>query len=168
MDNTKITCIIFGLWIGLLLAASVVMELFLQGQVYSNRTVTIVLIISISAIFSSAFSWHFFSQSARATLPATLILCLANIILFLIIGSLVSYITLIVLPHFFEPGRVENTEPFSLIEFFTGIILGFLGSGFSFKTFGLPLLWPFGVMSGFIGSFIFVTLNKMLNSKARH
>jgi len=167
MDNTGITSLIFGLWIGLLLAASVAMELFLQGQVYSNRTATIVLIISISAIFSSAFSWRFFSQSARAILPATLILSLTNIILFLIIGSLVSYI-IIVLPHFYEADRVEDTEAFSMIEFVTGIGLGYLGSGFSFKTFGLPLLWPFGVISGFIGTFVFVTLNKMLNSKARH
>lgn len=166
MTNGKITGIIFGAWIGVLLSVSVVLELYLQGQIYSYRTLMIVLILSVTGIFSSAFSWWLFSKSGRSTYATSFILCLANIILFFIIGILVSYVALEALPEAFkatqEPGH--SNIRMKLTEF----ILDALATGFAFKTFGLPLLWPFGVISGFTGTFIFVHINKIMNSTTRH
>jgi len=166
MGNSKITFIIFGFWLGLLLAGSVVIELFLQGQVYSYRTFMLVLILFITGIFSSALSWLFFSRHGRSIYSKSMILSLANIVLFSVIGVIVSYITIVVLPDLLEPGIEPGHD--SILDILMGIVLGTLGTAFSFKTFGLPLLWPFGVISGFIGTFIFVYVVKVKNSRARH
>ncbi len=168
MSNYKFTCIVFGVWIGLALAGSVALELSLQDRVYSDRTVTIVFIMGVSGFFSSALSWRYFTRFERSILHTSLILSLVNVILFCIIGTFVSYIILIVIPHIIEPGTEGEHGAFSIIDFLMGIVLGYLGSGFSFKTFGLPLLWPLGVISGGIGTIIFVYINKMLNSSPRH
>ncbi len=165
MRNFKITFIVFGLLIGVLLAGSIVMELYLQGQIYSNRTLAVTLTLSITGVISSAFSWWCFSQYGRSTLTTSLILSLTNIVLFLFIGIMGSYIGLNVLPDLFKPG----TEPdHSIIDLLLEIPPAVLGAGFSFKTFGLPLLWPFGVISGGIGTLFFVYTNKMLNSRSHH
>ncbi len=166
MANSKITFVIFGFWVGLLLAGSVVIELFLQGQVYSYRTFMLVLILFITGIFSSALSWVFFSSHGRSAFGKSMILSLANIILFSVIGVIVSYITIVVLPDLFEPGIEPGHD--SILDILAGIVLGTLGSAFSFKTFGLPLLWPIGVISGFVGTLIFVYIVKIKNSRTRH
>ncbi len=166
MDNSKITFIIFAFWVGILLAGSVVIELFLQDQVYSYRTFMLVVILFITGIFSSGLSWVLFSQLGRSTLGTSMILSLANIILFSIIGIVVSYVVIVVLPDLLEPGIEPGHD--SILDILIGIVLGTLGTAFSFKTFGLPLLWPFGVVSGFVGTFIFVYIVKINNSHARH
>ncbi len=166
MTNSKITLIVFGFWIGLLLSASVIMELFLQDQVYSYRTFMVVVILSVTGVLSSAVSWWFFSPFGRSTYATSIILCLANIILFLIIGILVSYITLEAIPDILKPAQEAGHDSFE--DIIKEIVTGALGAGFSFKTFGLPLLWPFGVISGITGTFIFVHINKMMNSRVPH
>ena len=166
MDNFKITFIVFGMWIGVLLTGSIILELFLQGQIYSNRTVAVTLILSITGVISSAFSWWFFSRYGRSIFTTSVIICVANSVLFFFIGILVSYLGLIVLPDLIQPG----TEPdhSSIIDVLLEIPPAVLGAGFSFKTFGLPLLWPFGVISGGFGTLFFVYTHKMLNSRSHH
>ncbi len=166
MDKLKTRCIFFGLWIGFLLAGSVIVELFLQGQVYSYHTFTIVLILSVTGIFSGIISWRLFSHFGRTTHATSLILSLAILILFIFIGSTVSYVAIEVVPEFFETAQDPDHSTFKGI--FTGMISGFLSAAFAFKTFGLLLLWPFGVLSGLAGTFLFVHINSKINSNARH
>ena len=166
MDNSKITSIFFAAWIGLLLTASVVAELFLQGQVYSYRTFTVVAILSVSGIFSSLISWWLFSKSGHSSHATSIILCLANIILFILIGAVVSYVAIEVIPEFFQ--TAQDPDHSTLGNIFTGMVSGFLGTAFAFKTFGLGLLWPLGFISGFFGTFLFVHINSKINSIADH
>jgi len=166
MNKSKITSLLFALWIGLLLTGSVVMALFLQGQVYSYRTFTIVAILSVTGIFSSLISWRLFSHFGSSPHATSLILSLANIILFILIGSAVSYVAIEVIPEFFETSQDPGHS--ALGGIFTGMVPGFLGTAFAFKTFGLFLLWPFGVTLGFAGTFLFVHINSKINSSARH
>ncbi len=166
MDKLKNRCIFFGLWIGFLLTGSVIVELFLQGQVYSYRTFTIVLILSVTGIFSGMVSWRLFSHYGRTAHATSLILYLANIVLFILIGSAVSYVAIDVFPEFVETAQDPDHSTFRGI--FTGMISGFLGAAFAFKTFGLLLLWPFGVLSGLAGTFLFVHINSKINSSACH
>jgi len=133
MDNFKFTCIVFGVWIGLVLAGCVALELSLQGRIYSDRTVIIVFIMGISGFFSSAVSWRYFTRFGRSIWRTFLISSLANAILFCIIGTLVSYIVLIVIPHIFETSTDEGHGAFSIVGFLKRIVLGYLGSGFSFN-----------------------------------
>jgi len=165
MGDFKFTYIIFGLWIGFLLTGSAVVELWQDGQIYSNRTFKSVLTLFIAAVCSSAFSWVLFSRSQRSNLPATMVLAASNFILFLLFGILVSYVV-IVLPLFFESGPVLAHHSFT--DLLRGIFTGILGAGFSFKTFGLPLLWPGGALAGFTGTLVFVTVNKKINCRPRH
>ncbi len=166
MNNSKLTSIFFGLWIGLLVAASIVVELYLQGQVYSYRTVIIVTILAVTGIFSGIISWGLFSHFGRSPHATSIILCLANVILFILIGSAVSYVAIEVIPEFFETGQEPGHNTFAGI--FTGIVPDFLSAAFSFKTFGLVLLWPFGVISGLVGAFLFVHINNRRKSSAGH
>jgi len=165
MGDFKFTYIIFGLWIGFLLAGSAVVELLQEGQIYSNRTFKSVLILFIAALCSSTLSWLLFSRFGRSNLTTTIALSISNSILFLFFGILVSYVV-IVLPIYFTSG--PGLAHHSFTDLLQGIFTGILGTGFSFKTFGLPLLWPLGVLSGFSGTFVFVHINKMMNSSPRH
>ncbi len=166
MNKSKITCVCFGLWIGLLLTGSVVVELFLQGQIYSYRTFMVVAILSVTGIFSSIVSWRLFSRFGNSPRATSVILCLANIILFVLIGSVVSYVVIEVIPEFFETAQDPGHSVLGGI--FTGMVPGFLGTAFAFKTFGLVLLWPLGVISGIFGTFLSVHINSKINSSARH
>lgn len=165
MGGFKITSIVFGLWIGLLVAGSAIVELALEGQIYSYRTFSLVSILFISGVFSSAFSWLFFSRFGSSIFRTAIILCLSNLALFCFFGVLISYIV-IVLPHLFDPD--SGHKFWGIKDLLIGIFLGTLGVGFSFKTFGLPLLWPFGMLSGLMGTFIFVYADNMRNSNSRH
>lgn len=165
MGKSIISCVFFGIWIGLILAGSTIIKLVTEDQVYSYRTLTIVSIILSAGFLSGLLSWMFFARFGRSVFKTSIILSLTNIILFCLIGTLVSYVV-IILPHYFDPS--QDHEAFSMKDFILGIILGYLGSGFSFKTFGLPLLWPLGTISGLIGTFLFVYFNKMYNSRTRH
>jgi len=166
MNNSKLTCIFFGLWIGLLVSGSIVVELYLQGQVYSYRTVIIVAILSVTGIFSSIISWWLLSRLGRSLHATSIILCLANIILFILIGSAVSFVAIEIIPEFFETGQDPDHSIFRRV--FTGVVPGFLGAAFSFKTFGLVLLWPLGVISGLAGTFLFVHINNRMKTSAGH
>jgi len=166
MDNSNITCIFFALWIGLLLTGSVVVELFLQGQVYSYRTFMVVVILSVTGICSSLISWWLFSHFGRSTHATSIFLCLANIVLFVLIGSAVSYVVIEVIPEIFETAQDADHGGFGNI--FTEMVPGFLATAFSFKTFGLLLLWPLGVISGIFGTYVFVYINNKINSNTRH
>ncbi len=166
MDKFQNRCIFFGLWIGFLLTGSVIVELFLQGQVYSYRTFTIVVILSVTGVFSAIISWRLFSHFGRTTHATSLILYLANLILFVFIGSAVSYVAIDVIPEFYETAQDPGHSTFRGI--FTGLVSGFLGAAFAFKTFGLLLLWPLGVVSSLAGTFLFVHINSKINSNDRH
>lgn len=165
MYNVNTTSIVFGLWIGLLLAGTATIELHFEGQIYSHRTLTIITIMFISGVISSAVCWRIFSKTAQISMYKVLKLCLGNLFLYCLVGILVSY-AVIVLPGYFAPGAAPLSHSFT--DFLYGIVMGSLGVAFSFKTFGLPLLWPFGVISGVIGTFLFVYINKVLNSHPRH
>ena len=168
MSNFKITYTAFGLWIGLVIAGSVALELSLQDRIYSHQTASMVSIMGITGFISSLLTWRYFARFGQTVFRSSFILSMVNIILFCFFGTLVSYVVIIVFPHLFGTAPKEGHDSFSIIDFLIGIVLGYLGSGFSFKTFGLPLLWPIGVISGSIGTIIFVYINKVLNSGPRH
>lgn len=165
MAKYKLTGGVFALWIGLLMAGSVIGKLWLENQAYSDRTVTVVLMLFITGVFSSALAWLFFSRFGRSTTNTSVILCLTNTVLFILVGTLVSY-AVVALPHLMEPDQGHVSLSFRQLA--VKIAYGYLGAGFSFKTFGLPLLWPFGVFSTLVGTFVFVYFNKMSNSRRRH
>jgi len=166
MSNSKIRCIYYGLWIGLLLTGSAIVELFLQDQVYSYRTFMVVAILSVTGIFSSIVSWGLFWRLGRSSYATAIILSLANIILFVLIGAAVSYVVIDIIPEFFKTAQDPDHGGFGNI--FQGMVSGFLSAAFAFKTFGLLLLWPLGVISGISGTYVFVYINSKINSSTRH
>lgn len=150
----KATALYYGLWIGLLVTGSVIFELFREGQIVGERTIVVVSILSATAIFSAAISWILYARSTFAPILDVLYLVGLNLALYCICGAAVSYLVLILpdmLVHIYEDG----IGSYILHE----IIGGFLGSSFSFRTFGLPLVWPFGAISGAIGTVLFVYIN---------
>ncbi len=159
----RITFIVFGFWIGFLLAGSTVIEFYLEGQIVSPRTMSVVSIIFLSGTISSALSWWLFYRSSHSFAKSCFILSATGFFLFLLFGVLTSY-AFREINDLFEHG-VELGE---LIDLPLTIILGVLGTAFSFKTFGLPLLWPLGAISGIIGTLMFVYVNKRVNFGTRH
>ena len=159
----KAPAFFYGLWIGLLVTVSAILELYFEGQIVIERTVVVVLILGTSGIFSGAISWVLYSRSTFAAILKYLYLGLLNLVLYCICGAILSYLILEfpdMIVHIYEDG-IGSYIP---IEIFGG----FLGSSFSFRTFGLPLVWPFGAISGAIGTVIFIYINNRLKSRHSH
>lgn len=148
----RTTALFYGLWTGLLVAGSAVFELFIEEQVVLPRTIIVVAILSVAGVFSGAASGWFLYKPTRAVFMNFLVLCLANVALFFVFGAIISYLVLI-LPEQFDPYHNYTLGLHNLWQF----IGGFLGSSFSFRSFGLPLTWPFGAVAGAIVTYIFVS-----------